>query len=272
MIRVFPRRTSFTPKDPYAFVGDPPMWRPPADEVHISCTFTWDRDEAFRLRQAWAQYYPRVYVGGPAIARCDRDFLPGMYIKAGVTFTSRGCNNNCPWCLVPSREGKLRETKDFAAGHIINDNNLLQCSSSHIERVFDMLRSRSRGAVFSGGFESRLVNDETIRLLKSIRVAEVFLAADTSKSLIPLKEAVKRLEFLVLNSNKLRCYVLIGMDETLQEAERRLRSVWDIGCLPFSQLYQPPDKFIKYSKEWRSLNRTFSRPAATRTLMKEFGV
>ncbi len=57
IIRVFPRRTSLTPTDAYAFVGDPPMWRPEADEVHISCSFTWDRVEVERLASAWAQYY-----------------------------------------------------------------------------------------------------------------------------------------------------------------------------------------------------------------------
>lgn len=41
LIRVFPRRTKWTPTDSYAFVGDPPMMRPEADEVHVSCVFTW---------------------------------------------------------------------------------------------------------------------------------------------------------------------------------------------------------------------------------------
>jgi len=45
IVRVFPRRTTATPTDEMAFVGDPPppAFRPEADEVHISCTFTWDR-------------------------------------------------------------------------------------------------------------------------------------------------------------------------------------------------------------------------------------
>ena len=32
IIRVFPRRTSLTPVDDMAFVGNPPMLRPEADE------------------------------------------------------------------------------------------------------------------------------------------------------------------------------------------------------------------------------------------------
>ena len=49
IVRVFPRRTSATPTDDLAFVGDPPLFLPEADEVHVSCTFTWDRAEARRL-------------------------------------------------------------------------------------------------------------------------------------------------------------------------------------------------------------------------------
>ena len=43
IIRVFTRRTSYTPDDTYALVGLPPIEIPAHDEVHISCTFTWDK-------------------------------------------------------------------------------------------------------------------------------------------------------------------------------------------------------------------------------------
>ena len=54
--RVFPRRTSATPDDELAFVGDPPLFLPAADEAHVSCTLTWDRPEAERLARAWATH------------------------------------------------------------------------------------------------------------------------------------------------------------------------------------------------------------------------
>lgn len=66
IIRVFPRRTNATPDDDLAFMGDPlfPGLLPAADEVHVSCAFSWDRDEAERLGRAWEVYYPgRVRCG-----------------------------------------------------------------------------------------------------------------------------------------------------------------------------------------------------------------
>lgn len=267
IIRVFPRKTNMIPCDSYVFIGDPPLWRPQADVVHVSVAFTWDIEEGKRLREAWAQYYPVVKLGGPALNNggfIDR-FTPGMYVKRGVTFTSRGCNNNCPWCLVPQSEGELR-TIPIMPGHIVQDNNLLQCPASHRRAVFQMLGSQRRAASFSGGLDARLVTDEVADELRSLRIHQVFLAADTERMLRPLAKAIKKLSFLP--RQKLRCYVLIAYDgEMTEQAEARLRKVWELGAMPFAQLYQPPDRYIDYSHEWKSLARTWSRPAAMKALM-----
>ena len=93
--RVFPSRTEQTPVDDYAFVGDPPMWLPEdITEVHVSVTFSWDLLEAERLCEAWSRVAP-TRMGGPATGQRGEEFVPGMYVKKGVTFTSRGCPNRC---------------------------------------------------------------------------------------------------------------------------------------------------------------------------------
>lgn len=255
-----------TPNDPYAFVGDPPLWRPEADEAHISVTFTWDIEEGRRLWEAWAQYYP-VQLGGPAFGNNGTNdyFTPGLYVKQGVTFTSRGCNNNCPWCLVPQTEGKLR-TIPIAPGHIVQDNNLLQCSAYHRRAVFRMLGSQRKASVFAGGLDARLITDEVADELRGLRIRQVFLAADTDAALKPLAKAIQKLAFL--GRQKTRCFVLIAYDgETLEQAETRLRQVWKLGAMPFAQLYRPLDQHIEYSHDWKLLARTWSRPAAMKALM-----
>ena len=266
IIRVFPRHTSFTPVDPLVFSpkhqgADPGLWRPEADEVHISVTFTWDVEEGERLAKAWRQYYPVVRVSGPAYGDKPSGFTPGMYVKPGVTFTTRGCNRRCPWCLVPTREGKLCEIDNFAEGYIIQDNNLLQASREHIERVFAMLRRQRRAAVFSGGLDARLVDDWVAEQLCGLRIGQVFLAADTKGALRPLERALKKLA--PLGRHRLRVYVLLAFNgETIDDAAERLEAVWQLGAMPFAQLYQPPDRWIAYAPEWKHLARTWSRPAA----------
>ncbi len=265
IIRVFPRRTSHTPRDPLAFVGDPPLFRPEADAVHVSCAFTWDRNEAERLAAAWSQYYPEVALGGPAFDDPGNGFEPGCYVKRGVVFTSRGCNNRCPWCLVPRREGRLR-LLSVADGWVINDNNFLQCPSEHRQAVYRMLARQKERAVFSGGLQASLVTDETAAELRDVRVEDVFLAADTEAALAPLERAIGRLSFL--GRERLHCYVLIGYGtETLGQAERRLRSVWDMGAMPFAMLYQPADRLSHWDSDWLALRRTWIRPAAMKAEM-----
>ena len=99
ILRIFPRKTSFTPKDDLVVMGRPELWKPKVDEVHISCVFTWDRDYSEQLKKEWSQYYPVVKIGGPAYGFDDDGFVSGRYIREGITFTSRGCDFKCPWCV-----------------------------------------------------------------------------------------------------------------------------------------------------------------------------
>lgn len=265
LLRIFPRLTKMTPTDRFSFVGDPqlPCFLP-ADisEVHISATFTWDIEEAKRLAKAWGQYYPQVLLGGPAFDDPANSFIAGRYIRQGVTFTSRGCNFDCPWCLVPKREGKIRAIT-FSAGNIVQDNNLLQCSSSHIDKVFYMLRHQHQ-IQFTGGLDARLLTESKAEEIRGLRINQLFFSADTKEALKPLEKATKKLQ---LPRDKIRCYVLLAFDgETISKAEERLEAVWKLGAMPFAQLYQPPDKYIYYSKEWKELARRWSRPAIMKTL------
>jgi hypothetical protein len=133
-----------TPQDDMAFVGWPPLIRPEADEVHISVAFTWDIPLARLLAAAWRQHYPVVHIGGPAMASPTDGFEPGVYVRHGATFTSRGCDRACPWCLVPAREGKLRLISPIPPGYSILDNNFLACPPAHRRAVYKMLGAHPR--------------------------------------------------------------------------------------------------------------------------------
>ena len=155
----------------------------------------------------------------------------------------------------------MREYETIAPGYIINDNNFLQCSTTHRQRVYAMLAKQPRAAVFAGGLQASLVTDEIAAELRDVRIKELFLAADSAAALGPLSRAVERLHWL--GRRKLRCYVLIGYGgETIEQAERRLEACWQTGVLPFAQLYRAPDREIDYSREWRELQRKWARPAA----------
>lgn len=141
ILRVFPKKTSYTPTDSLVYYPfgqlTAPAWKiyPEFDEIHISCSFSWDKkfceDLAYQFRST--QDKP-VMLGGPAFGSATPDFEQGLYLRPNIIFTSRGCNNNCQWCIVPKIEGKLKELP-IVTGNVIQDNNFLQTSKWMQEHI-----------------------------------------------------------------------------------------------------------------------------------------
>lgn len=262
MIRVFPYRNKWTPDDELAFVGEPPLFRPAdrATPVRISVTFTWHKRQAEVLRQSWSRFYDDVQVGGPAYDDPGGEFTPGRFLKTGCTITSRGCPKKCGFCVVPRREGGIRELK-IHPGWIVQDNNLLACSEGHTRSVFDMLRAQNRRIFFNGGLDKHYLKDWHRPLFDSIPIGELWFACDTRQD-VPALEGASRI-LKGIDIRKRRCYVLVGYDqtETLEQAETRLQRVLDLEFMPFCQLYQPDDLKV-WPDEWRKLQRKWARPAA----------
>jgi hypothetical protein len=269
IIRVFPRKTKWTPIDDLAFVGDPPLFRPPEMPVKVSVTFTWDIKEGQRLQRAWAQYYSDVQLGGPAFKDPGGDFRPGMFVKEGVIFTSRGCPNKCRFCFVPQREGKIRELP-ISDGWIVQDNNLLACSNYHIRKVYEMLLAQKKAIDFNGGLEARRLKVWHVELFQRLNVRHFWFACDLPGSVKHLKRTAELMSGFPIW--KKRCYVLIGFNnENIYDAEKRLNTVYEMGFLPFAQLYQSEIK-RPWTRDWDQLQRKWCRPAAYRIAKVNEGI
>ncbi len=265
MIRVFPRRTRWTPTDSLAFVGEPGLFRPPEQQVKISVTFSWDIPEAERLYRSWSRFYSDVEIGGPALGDPGDEFVAGRFLQHGRLITSRGCPRECPWCFASRREGSVIRELPVTDGYDVADNNLLACSESHIRAVFEMLRHQTEPARFSGGLDARLFMPWHVELLKSIRFKFAWFACDYPGA----EQDLERVADLMgdFHRQQRRCYVLIGFGgESIRKAERRLRRVFQMGFDPMAMLYRGEDARV-WPQDWRRLQRTWSRPAAYRSLM-----
>ena len=263
IIRVFPQRTSATPIDDLAFVGDPPLFLPKGGQVHISCVFTWDKPEADRLARAWASHGYDVQLGGPAYDARGDEFEPGVYVKDGMTITSRGCIRRCPFCFVPQREGTLR-LLDIKPGWDVLDNNLLACPRSHIETVLDMLNDQPRAARFTGGIDARLCRPWFAKRLGKMRVKILYTAYDLPLAKQSVERTIAMLRDASLRRWQVGCYVLVGyVNDTTEAAEDRLQWVLELGGTPFAMFYLGPEsRSRKIPDKWRALVRKWIRPAA----------
>ena len=271
--RVFPTKTSMSPTDDDAYFGLPPLNCPKYDEIHISVTFTWDTKRALFLSRNWGDY-SRVRIGGPgwqSLLSGPGEFTPGIYLKKGIVITSRGCPNNCNFCLVPITEGPIRELK-IHKGNNIADNNLLACSKEHIKKVFKMLQGQ-KSIKFSGGLEARLITDEIVEQLRDLSIKSIWLAYDSENNRKAVLKALEKLRKF-FTREKLRCYVLIGNEgDTLEKAEARLKEAWRMGTIPFAMRYRKPadnfeDSFVCREREWNLLAREWTRPSITRAIME----
>lgn len=267
ILRVFTKRTSYTPEDNLVFIGPPPAQKliPDHDEVHVSCVFTWDRQYADYLAFQWeGKTNKPVKLGGPAFGSTATDFEQGMYVKSGILFTTRGCNNTCPWCIVPKIEGRLKELP-VTQGKIIQDNNFLQAGRAHKERTFAMLKTQ-HGICFKGGLQASLVDDHFVEAVRGLHISELWLACDTDEALPGFKRACGKLVRAGFTREHIKCYCLIGDDRDKNEA--RLREVYHAGAMPFAQLFRDfSDSKTEYSSEWNAFARQWQRPAAIKAHM-----
>lgn len=267
IIRVFPERNKWTPNDEWAYVGEPPFFRPEDRKipVRVSVTFTWWRKRAEEIAGSWGMYYDDVKVGGPAYDDPGGEFEPGKFLKQGCTITSRGCPKKCGWCSVPKREGGQR-LLEIKPGWIVQDNNLLATPEHHFAAVFEMLKKQKRAIYFNGGLDKHYLKEWHVPYFDWILIGELWWACDQAEDMRWLERAKEMFSHVSLE--KMRCYTMIGYDgETLAEAEKRIETVYEMGFLPFSQLYQPPEFNVPmkvYGAEWKALNRKWSRPAAYR--------
>jgi hypothetical protein len=266
LARVFARKTSYCPTDEHAYFDKPTPATPFYDEVHVSCTFTWDRDRAHELAKAWLTRAQVVKIGGPAFLSAADDFIPGRYMRPGIVFTSRGCPNACSYCFVPRIEGKFRELPEIVPGNVIQDNNLMAASDKHWGKVMAMLATQ-RQICLRGGIESRRLTQSRVADLAKIRkrIAEIWLACDRPADYTTTAVAIQRLAAFGFPRWKIRCYVIIG--KNVVEEENRLQALYRAGCLPFAQLYKS-DPPVEYDKAWKKFQNMWCRPPKMKAHMR----
>jgi hypothetical protein len=218
--------------------------------AYLSVVFTWDLPAAY-MRAAWLrQEGYTVHAGGPAV-KLMLDYLTDVADCTGeapdaiarhnpqATFTSRGCIRRCPFCAVPRIEGDLVELDAWPVQPIVCDNNLLACSRAHFDQVIDRLKPL-HGVDFNQGLDHRLLTAYHAGRLAELDCM-VRLAFDNVACEPHFMHAVDLLRKAGIPKRRIGVYVLIGYDDTPEDALYRLQLVSGMGIDPNPMRYNPLD-------------------------------
>lgn len=222
--------------------------------VNISVVFSWKLQDAYS-RAAWnKQAGKRVRVGGPPVSirpeifdgvaevGGSTDALP--HHNPDATFTSRGCIRSCPFCIVPGHEGALVELDEWPIKPIVCDNNILATSAAHFDRVVDSLKPL-RGVDFNQGLDARLMTKRHAERIRELNMAVVRLAWDHVSLEGKFMSAWEMLTGAGIPPRLIQSYVLIGFNDTPEEARYRLEKVRALGGRPNPMRFQPLDEIKK---------------------------
>ena len=259
-----------------------------ADKVYCSVLFSWNKDKAAVLKD----YYENIEFGGTGwnikktlpeeIERCtpDYDLYPleeiyrrtcggigkkstklkkAMIIKnMGLGFTSRGCCRKCHFCLVPRKEGKLRqvaEVKDIinpgSGSNVVTllDNNLT--ADPYALDKLKEIKDLGLTVDISQGIDIRLINEDLARALSEVRHLRSLHYAwdlpDHEESVINGINLLSRF----IKTRRHMCFMLVGFNSSFEEDMYRFRRLVELKVDPYIMVYnKKPDIRLKHFARW----------------------
>lgn len=146
-----------------------------------------------------------------------------------IGFITRGCIRNCPWCVVPEKEGKLRPYREWheivrsdTNKLVLMDNNILACKYG-IEQLRELSETQYQIDV-NQGMDARLVDKNVVEIFKNIRWIRFIRFSCDTLSQIPSIENVYRL-FKECGAPVSRIFVYTIVRKDLEEASKRIEAL-----------------------------------------------
>ncbi len=219
--------------------------------AYLSVVFSWQLQEAYQ-RATWYRslgYYVRA--GGPAMAM-NPGFLRGVAVQlnggsidalsrhnSSATRTSQGCVWNCPFCIVPRLYDELVEFDDWEPKPIVCDDNFLACSGRHFDSAIDRLKPVKR--IDIQGLDARLLTKYHACRLAELNLRAIHVGWDDIRLENQFLEAHQLFRQAGIPARLIRVYVLIGFNDTPEDALYRLQTIKALGSWPNPMRYQPLD-------------------------------
>lgn len=166
-------------------------------------------------------------------------------IKRAIGFTTRGCPNACPFCLVSCKEGvksvKVADISEFWRGQKeidLMDANLLACPDH--EEIIQQLIDSKAWVIFNQGLDARFITERNAELLSHVKTKLVHFALDLLKNTERIIEGLKiyRKYNPHINGKNITVYVLTNYNTNFEEDYDRIKRLQEIGVKPDVRMYR----------------------------------
>ena len=190
----------------------------------------------------------------------DYSLYPQFTKDTAYGFLTRGCCNNCAFCIVSIKEGmcshKVADLSEFWNGqkHIkLLDPNILACKE-HLELLQQLVDSKAK-VDFTQGLDARFINENNLKLLKQIDIEMIHFAFDFMKFDKQITKGLKQAkEHLNLEDRKSVVYMLTNYDTSVDEDLYRLNKIKELGYMPDVRIYRkaslPKQHILKDMQRW----------------------
>lgn len=143
-----------------------------------------------------------------------------------IGYLTRGCPNNCRWCIVPRKEGRIRPYRHWRSivrtdtdKLVLMDNNILACEHG-IEELISLIGSGYRIDI-NQGMDARLVDDTIADILSRLRwIRFIRFSCDQKSQIEPIKHTIELLGKYGVKPYRIFIYLLVTTD--IQDAADRV--------------------------------------------------
>lgn len=199
----------------------------------------------------------------PEVEHCCPDYTLYPQFKEAYGFITRGCPNNCPFCIVTTKEGaESKQVADLSEfwhdqkAIKLLDPNILACKDS--EKLLQQLIDSKAWVDFTQGLDIRLITKDNQQLLRKIKTRMLHFAWDNPKEDLtsPLKAWKK---YSSLDRRRMSVYVLTNFNSTIEEDLWRINTLREIGYDPYVMVYDKPNapREKRLLQRWANNKRIF---------------
>ena len=181
----------------------------------------------------------------------DYSIYPNFSQSMG--FTQRGCRLSCEFCVVPDKEGRVREVADISSiwrgdpwprEVILLDNDFF--GQPHWRQRIEELRAGNFKVSFNQGINCRCLTDDAAQAIASVdyrddsmSVKRIYTAWDNRADEERLFTGLKRLVKYGVKPDHIMVYMLVGYwpGEKMTDCLYRQSRLREFGCRPYPMPY-----------------------------------